>query len=100
MHFTKVIVLDKHVPIKTAYISSVSNNIVIKTYNFDSILVKIPYFPFIEFTKNKFDKNGVYQIVIYPAERLYELDKISYKYRNRSLVNHSEHIRYQKVTSK
>jgi len=100
LHFTEVIVIDRNTPVNTAHTSPGSNKLEIKTFNFDSIAVKIPYFPFIGFKQNKFDKNGVYQVIIYPAERLYELDKVSYKYRNRSLINHSENMRYQKGASK
>jgi hypothetical protein len=49
------------------------------------------------FHKQKFDPYGIYEIVIYPVERLYELDKLSYKYSNGSLINRSENIRYQKI---
>lgn len=97
VQFSDMRVLYKKVGIDNALLIAVSNRILIKTFNFDSIAVKIPYFPFIEFKKEKFDQNGIYRIVIYPAERLYELDKFSYKYRNGALINRSEGIRYRRT---
>ncbi len=98
--FTEVIFLEKGRRLHSAVISIVSNRITAKAAGFDSLLVNIAYFPGIAFNSGKFDVNGIYEVVVYPAERLYELDKIRYKYRNGYLLNHSEHIRYQKVASK
>lgn len=49
VQFSDMRVLYKKVGIDNALLSAVSNRILIKTFNFDSIAVKIPYFPFIEF---------------------------------------------------
>ena len=100
IQFTDVIISGNLSEGNRSDVSIVSNRITIKTTNFDSVSVKIGYFPFISFNKNKFDKNGIYEVVVYPDERLYELDKLFYKYRNGSLINHSGHIRYRKIALK
>ena len=92
-----VVILNSHVPVNRSEFNIISNRVVVKTANFDSLAVKFAYFPFITFNKQKFDKNGIYEIVVYPAERLYELDKLSYKYRNGSLINRSESIKYKRI---
>ena len=100
VQFTDVRISGNMLEGNSSDVSIVSNKIIVKTANFDSLQVKIGYFPFISFSKNKFDKNGVYEVMVYPAERLYELDKLSYKYRNGSLINHSGNIRYKKIVVK
>lgn len=100
LQISEVHLFDKKNLVNASYTSPVSNKIIVKKNNSDSIAVKIPYFPLIGFNGNRFDKNGVYKVIVYPAERLYELDKLSYKYKNGSLINNSEKIRYKKLSAK
>ncbi|MCW3119529.1 MAG: hypothetical protein JWM28_3611 [Chitinophagaceae bacterium] len=97
--FTEVGLLDKGIRINDEA-DIVTNRIIVKTIDFDSLVVKIPYFPMIAFNKNKLDINGIYEVIIYPAERLYELDKFAYKYQNGCLINRTAQIRYRKIADK
>lgn len=96
--FTEVNLKNKGASISDA-VKIVKNKIAINTTNYDSLRVKISYFPIMVLNKNKFDINGIYEIIIYPAERLYELDKMVYKYRNGVLQNRNELIRFKKINS-
>jgi hypothetical protein len=97
---SSVTVWQKGKQLDTSFVNLVSNRVVVKTANFDSLAVKLDYFPVIGLSKHKFDDKGVYNVIIYPSERLYELDKLSYQYKKRSLINRSHQVRYQKVESK
>ena len=81
IQFTDIRLLDKGLQVN-GEADIIKNRIVVNTNRFDTIGIKIAYFPMMAFDKYKFDLNGIYEVIIYPAERLYELDKSSYKYKN------------------
>ena len=95
----KAEVLFNSQPLDQSYFKISLNQIIIKTAKFDSVVIFCSYFPPFSFAGNKFDKNKLYQILITPIERLYELDKYSYKYSNRSLSNRKQKIKLQKITN-
>ncbi len=96
----KAVLYNKALPIDSSGVEMVSGKVRIKTINFDSIGVKINYFPLLMLDGKSFDKNCYYQVMIQPAERLFELDKLSYTYRRNIFINRSEKIRYKKVLVK
>lgn len=81
----------------TSYFKYNLNTLTINTNSFDSISVATSYFPPFSFKQNEFEKNKQYDITIYQAERLFELDKYVFEYRKRSLLNYSEKIKFKKI---
>lgn len=73
------------------------NTLTINTNSFDSISIATFYFPPFPFKKSEFKENKQYQITIFQAERLFELDKYFFKYKRRSLLNIREKARFKKI---
>lgn len=77
-----------------------NNTIFLKSFTFEKLEIQLPYFPVLQFKKDEFEEQGVYQLIVFPAERLYELDKLSYRYSKNRLVNCKENIRYYRIITK
>lgn len=77
-----------------------TNTIFLKSFIFEKLEIRVPYFPVLTFSKKEFEENGVYRVIVYPAERLYILDKLSYRYQKNRLLNRREHIRYERIVTK
>jgi hypothetical protein len=74
-----------------------SNSVTINTSSFDTVSLATFYFPPFIFNKNEFEKNKHYQITIYQAERLFELDKFSFYYKRRSLFTNVGKMKFRKI---
>lgn len=76
------------------------NTVFLKSFTFEKLEIRLPYFPVLKFKKDEFEEKGVYQLIVFPAERLYNLDKFTYRYTNNRLVNRKENIRYYRIITK
>lgn len=93
-------VIRKNSAFDTGFITHKSNTFFLKSFAFDNLEIRLPYFPVLKFKNNEFEERGIYKLMIYPAERLYELDKLSYRYSKNKLINRKENIRYYKIETK
>lgn len=93
---TNVSVSFRNTVLDTSYFRYNLNTLTINTNSFDSISVATSYFPPFLFKQNEFEKNKKYEVTIYQAERLFELDKYFFEYKKKSLLNHSERIKFKK----
>jgi hypothetical protein len=75
-----------------------SNQVIITTAAFDSIAVTIPYFPILTFAKSRLELQKIYEILITPNDRLYELDKVNFKFRKKSFSNGVQKIKFKKIS--
>lgn len=81
----------------TSYYKYDLNNLTINSNAFDSISLATFYFPPFSFRQDEFEKNRQYEITIFQAERLFELDKYVFKYKKKSLLNQAEKFKFKKI---
>jgi len=65
---------------------------------FDSIAVSLSYFPTITLTKNRLEAQKIYEVLITPSDKIYELDKENLKFRKRSISNRNKKIKFSKIS--
>ncbi len=82
------------------FIPHKTSTVFLKSFTFEKLEIRIPYFPVLRFSKDEFEEKGIYQVIVYPLERLYELDKLSYRYKRNRLINRRGHIRYDRIVTK
>ncbi len=73
------------------------NSLTINANWFDTISLATSYFPPFTFNRNEFEKNKHYEITIYQAERLFELDKFLFHYKRRSLFTNAGEMKFRKI---
>ncbi len=99
LEIKRAIALLNNKPVDVGYFSINLNLLTVNNFNFDSLSIFTSYFPAFSFKQSSFKKNKVYQVIITPNERLYELDKFSYRFKKNNLINSSRKIRFIKISN-
>lgn len=73
------------------------NSLTINANSFDTISVATSYFPPFTFNRNEFEKNKHYEVTIYQAERLFELNKFPFHFKRRYLFTNAGEMKFRKI---